>query len=203
MRTDPHVESILDALRTGTAPTLLPSHLTVLSAYPGLDGTISAEIASTRAAVTLTAAAGRAHAIVEAPTVPILGGFEAQYLALVTAATGGVLLDFAPLGAETLHGCGYSSSTDAITLRGHGYSAGDRVAFFAGPARPVPGGLVQGTLYYVLAPAADSFQIEGSLGGGAIDLTTDGECLVQRCAPQDYAVPGDLLVSGYTMTSFH
>ncbi len=66
------------------------------------------------------------------------------------------------------------AGTNKINLTAHGLSNGDRVKFRASSNGSVPGGLAEGTLYYVVGAAANDFQVSTTSGGSAIDITTTG-----------------------------
>lgn len=56
-----------------------------------------------------------------------------------------------------------------VAWPGHGQAAGTPVKFTT--TGTLPTGLAVGTVYYVLAPAADTFQLSATLGGAAITTT--------------------------------
>lgn len=62
------------------------------------------------------------------------------------------------------------AATDIITDTGHGYSNGDRVVFTA-----ITGGatLVIDTQYYIISAAANTYQLSSTVGGAAINFTTN------------------------------
>lgn len=59
-------------------------------------------------------------------------------------------------------------STDLIYATGHGYIDTQKIAFFGSP----PGGLTEGTTYFVRDSATDTFKVAATSGGVAIDLTS-------------------------------
>lgn len=61
-------------------------------------------------------------------------------------------------------------TTDIFTLANHGLANNEQVVFhtLGGTA---PTGLTSGTTYYVIRTNANSFQLEASVGGGAIDMS--------------------------------
>jgi hypothetical protein len=61
------------------------------------------------------------------------------------------------------------TGADTITIAGHGYAEDARVILSGGTA---PGGLTLGTVYYVINPTTDTFQLSATEGGSAINLTT-------------------------------
>lgn len=79
------------------------------------------------------------------------------------------------------------ASTDVITSpnlvgQSTGLANADRVVFWS-MGGTVPAGLVEGTAYYVVNLSGNTFKVESSVGGGAINITADGACFVQRLTP--------------------
>ncbi len=70
-------------------------------------------------------------------------------------------------------------AVDLVRCVAHGYANDDLIVFYGGV---VPGGLVEGTPYYVISSATDSFQVAATVGGAAIDLTSAGGTDVQVCS---------------------
>lgn len=60
---------------------------------------------------------------------------------------------------------------DLVELVGHPYADGDPVVFYQIVDTT---GVTAGTVYYVVNANTDDFQVEASVGGGAVTLTTDG-----------------------------
>ena len=69
------------------------------------------------------------------------------------------------------------STTDLVTDTDHGFVAGDRVTFGAvGSSSVIPGGMVEGKVYYVIATGltANSFNVSATAGGTVVDFTSNG-----------------------------
>lgn len=118
------------------------------------------------------------------------------------ASTGntGNYLGYAPFGGGT-KGLGEVDSTgvtnDTITSSGHGLTTDDRVMFFNVFAEPIPTGLVEGTVYFVLASGltTDVFKVATTSGGSAINITAQGETFFQRVVPEVFAGQGQITVA--------
>jgi hypothetical protein len=60
-------------------------------------------------------------------------------------------------------------ATDVFTKIGHGWSNNQKVVFYG---TSVPGALTAGVVYFVRDATTDTFKVESSIGGGAIDITS-------------------------------
>lgn len=74
---------------------------------------------------------------------------------------------FAVVGA-----CTFDAITDTITCTAHGLIADRRVKF---SGVTLPEGISQYTIYYVISPTTDTFQISLTPGGPALPLLTNGD----------------------------
>lgn len=70
------------------------------------------------------------------------------------------------------------ASTDVMTSTAHGFVDGDAVEIQS-ESGSVPTGLAEETKYYVVNSATNTFKLAATLGGAAIDLTTDGSGLLR------------------------
>lgn len=78
------------------------------------------------------------------------------------------------LGAGIAGGAG-NVTTDTIDFTAHGLVNGQRIYFStAAVGGSLPAPLVAGTPYFVVNATTNTFQVESSIGGGAINLTTAG-----------------------------
>lgn len=76
-----------------------------------------------------------------------------------------------------------ATTTNTLTLDGHGLVNDSPVMFRAEAGGSLPSPLVAGTTYYAIRLGASTFQVAGSVGGAAIDLTTIGENVVAVIEP--------------------
>lgn len=65
-----------------------------------------------------------------------------------------------------------ANATDTLTATAHGQTNGQKVRVSSSGA--LPAGLTAGTDYYVITAAANTFQLSATLGGAAVNFTTDG-----------------------------
>lgn len=78
---------------------------------------------------------------------------------------------FGAKAATALGTATFTNATDLVNRAAHGLVAGDRVYFTGGT---MPTGLAASTRYFVRDSTANTFRLETTLGGGAINFTTDG-----------------------------
>ena len=64
-------------------------------------------------------------------------------------------------------------ATDTLTSNSHAFSDGDRVRV-ASTGGANPGGLIAGTVYFVVGSTTNTFQLSETLGGSAVDVTDTG-----------------------------
>lgn len=103
------------------------------------------------------------------------------YVVLGTASSGvGTALLWGAIGDPVFAARPFSAAStasDTIRIPGHGLVATDRIAFFNyEPAPDLPGGLTEGTVYFVRSTGltTDEFTIATTSGGAAVDITTLG-----------------------------
>lgn len=87
--------------------------------------------------------------------------------------------------------------TDTITSPAHGYADTQKIVFYGGT---VPGGLTEGTVYYVRDATTDTFKVAATSGGAAIDITSAGTggCMVSTITEDAYAGAGTHTISSAT-----
>jgi hypothetical protein len=78
------------------------------------------------------------------------------------------------------------TTAETIRVAGHGLATDDRIAFFQFEAFPdLPGGLTEGTVYFVRSSGltTDDFTISTSSGGAAVNLTGMGSGIAVKIRP--------------------
>jgi hypothetical protein len=105
---------------------------------------------------------------------------------------------YAPFGgAAAIKGFGTVDTTltnDQILAPGHGMADNDRVMVFNVFGGTIPVGLTEGTVYYVVSSAANTFKVSATSGGAAVDLTAlgNGQVFYQRVVPEVFASQGQI-----------
>jgi hypothetical protein len=156
------------------------------TAFPGLTGAnevTGGTPAYARKAVTFGAAAGGSRSLSAAVTFDVPAttarwfGFWSSGTFVGYAANGGTQLLFQ-----------VDVTNNLVRSTAHGLTNGTKVAFFNST---VPAPMVEGTVYYVVNAAADTFQISATNGGIAIALTATGSgCALSTLIEDVYASQG-------------
>jgi len=168
----------------GQAFTLASLH----SGFPGSTGAnevTGGAPAYAQKAITINAASGGQRALnasvtfdVPATTVRWVGFWNVA-----------VFVACAPNGGATPKNFMSIASTDTVYSAAHGWSDTQKIVFFNGTP---PGGLTEGTVYFVRDAATDSFKVAATSGGVAIDLTSASSfgCVVSAITEDVYASQG-------------
>ena len=77
-------------------------------------------------------------------------------------------------------------TTDVFALDGHGFETGDLLLFRAEEGGTLPAPLAEGATYYAIRLSESTFKVSATLGGAAVNLTTDAvSALVAVALPVD------------------
>ena len=114
-----------------------------------------------------------------------------------TLNSGTQYLGYAPFGgASPKKGFATVDSADVtantLTSSGHGLVNTDRVIFYNVVSETIPAGITEGGAYFVVGSATDTFQIALTSGGGAVDLTGQGEVYWEKVVPEVFASQGQV-----------
>lgn len=82
----------------------------------------------------------------------------------------------------------FQDTGDTVTLNSHGISAGTAISFTSITSTT---GISANTLYYVVNPTTNTFQVATSIGGSALALTTNGSGTMVRSIPKTGATAGN------------
>ncbi|MFI7643737.1 hypothetical protein [Nonomuraea sp. NPDC049400] len=85
-------------------------------------------------------------------------------------------------------------TADAIQSAAHGLADNDRVMVFNVFAESLPAGLTEGTIYYVVSSATDTFEVSLTQGGASVNITGQGELFFQKVVPETFGAPGNITV---------
>lgn len=117
-----------------------------------------------------------------------------------SAVTAGTFYGYYPVGGYAAQTAVVLASSDTFTSYAHGYSNTQQVLVYDVQAGGVPTGLTEGTIYFIIASATDTFQLSATSGGSAINVTADGEVAVQRVLPEVFAGQGQYSITSGNLT---
>ena len=153
-----------------------------------------------RQSVTWGAAASGQKANTNAITIDVPAGTFGFLTYWNTSGTGNTnnYRGYAPIngsvkGFGTVDTAGITS--DAIQSAAHGLADNDRVMVFNVFAESLPAGLTEGVVYFVVSSATDTFKVSLTQGGGAVNVTGQGELFFQKVIPETFASQGQITVA--------
>lgn len=171
--------------------------ITHISAHTGFPGTTGAnELAGggyARKPISFSAPVAGDMAISAAALIDVGAiGVSVGWIGGWSALTGGAFLGYSPNGLATVSDVKEYTvdvASDVLTSPAHGLADTTQIVFYGGTP---PGGLVEGTPYFVRDSAANSFKVAATSGGVAIDLTSTGDtkCVVSKIVIETYVGPG-------------
>lgn len=151
-----------------------------------------------RKAVTWSAPASRQVSNTAQLTFDVAAGTYGFYT-LWTADTGnvGVYRGYLPFGG-TVKGVASVDTTltnDQFLSPGHGLVDTDRVMLFNMFGETFPTGPSEGTIYFVVNSAANTFKVSTTSGGAAVDITAlgSGEVFFQKVVPETFGAQGQIV----------
>jgi hypothetical protein len=167
--------------------------------YTGTEAT-GGSPAYARQAVVFGAAASAAKTNTGAIAIDVPAGTYG-FVGLFNTVTGNVsgnYLGYVPLNGS-VKGFGTVDAADVtantVTSNGHGLVNTDRVQLFNVFAETIPAGITEGTLYFVVGSATDTFQVSLTSGGAAVDITGQGEVFFQKVIPETFASQGQITIA--------
>lgn len=155
-----------------------------------------------RQAVTWAAATAETKSNSGSLTFDVPAGTYA-YFTMFNASTGNTnnYRGYIPFGgASALKGFATTDTTltnDQFLSVSHGLADGDRVILRAVFAETLPAGVAEGTVYYVVNSATNTFKVSTTQGGSAVDLTAlnGGEVYWRRIVPETFNSQGQITVA--------
>lgn len=187
--------TIIVASKNTMLGALSPANGSLHSGFPGSSG--ANEISGgtyARQSCTFGAAAGASRTMSAAMNFPV-PACTVQWCAIRDS--GGNVLFYSPNGGNPKKFY-VDTSTNIFYVYQHGYTANQQVTVYGDS---MPGGLTEGNIYYVISPAANTFQLSASSGGSAIAITTEGGpgCLVSQIFSDVYSGSGTHTINAFTV----
>lgn len=115
-----------------------------------------------------------------------------------TASTSGTFGGAIPLGGQEIKRAAFtiSSPTNTFTATGHGMSNADSVYLFDVLTGGLPSGFTEGTRYYIVNKATDTFQLSATAGGSAVSGLSSTDVIYHQIIPTTVTTQGT-----YSMTT--
>lgn len=163
--------------------------------YPGVTG--ANEVSGggyARVTVTFGSAAGGTRLLTAPANITVDAGMTIRWLGMWSS---GVFVGCAP-NAGVPREFFADPATDVVTCSAHGYADGAKVVFYADTP---PGGLTEGTVYFVRDAATDTFKVAATAGGTAINLTSvsGAACLVSSITEEAYGSADTHTINSWTL----
>lgn len=125
------------------------------------------------------------------------------FLCFFNASTGNTAnyRGYTPMGGAAAIKGFFSTDTvltnDQLFSIAHGLVDGDRVMLFNVFSEVLPTGVSEGTIYYVVSSATNTFKVSTTQGGAAVDITAlgGGEGFFQKVVPETFNAQGQLTVA--------
>lgn len=156
-----------------------------------------------RKSATWAAAASGAKATSASMVFDIPASTTVRWVGFWDASTAGNFLGMTPNGGGTPQGFVANSAdvtSDTLDCVAHGFSNGNSVVVWAVPGDPLPTGLAEGTVYYVVGATTDTLQLSATSGGSAINITAIGAGFLQRLVEEAFGAQGTHTISSASMT---
>lgn len=172
------------------------------SAYPGNAG--ASEIAGgtppyARQPVTWGASASGQMTTATNPTFNVPASTSISWVGLWSLITGGTFLCSLPIGGNAGVPFYVAAGDDTLRADNHGLTDGTQVVVLDTNIGVLPTGLTEGTVYFVRDTSGDTFKLAATLGGSAIDLTSDGTGFITPIVPETFGGQGTYAVSTITV----
>ena len=154
-----------------------------------------------RQAITWSSASGGTLNLASTPySFSIPSSTTVAFLGFWTASSGGTFQGMTPLGGASGYAFAVPSSTGVFLAPGSSYSAGQTVVAFANGGAALPSGLTAGTIYYVISPSTDTFELSATSGGSAISLSGDGSGIITAITAEAFVSSGTYSLNSASWT---
>lgn len=202
---DVAVQRMLNVLDEAGGAGVGATHGSLHTAYSatGTNEVTGGSPAYARKAATWAAASGRSKATSASMVFDVPASTTVRWVGLWDAVTAGNFLGMTPNGGGipesfAVNSAGVTSNT--LDAPSHGFSNGNSVVVWAVPGVALPTGIAEGTVYFVVGAATDTFQLSATSGGAAIDITAVGSGYAQRLVEEVFGAQGTHTVTTATMS---
>ena len=179
--------------------------LLYMSAHSAYSATGANELSGgtyARVAVTWSAASGFVKSLSGTPyNINAPASSSVAWIGFWDALTGGNFQGMWPnASGASAFAFAVPSSTGVFLAPGSGYAAGQQLVAFATGGSALPSGVTAGTIYYVISPTTDTFQLSATSGGSALSITSDGSGYVQAIVTESFSSAGVFSVASTSVT---
>lgn len=175
-----------------------------MSAHSAFSATGANELSGgtyARVAVTWASPSGASVALTGTPyNINAPASSSVAWVGFWSASTAGTFGGMFPGGNASGFAFAAPSSTSVLLAPGSAYANGTTVVVLPVPGGSLPGGLAEGTVYYVVSASGDTFQLSTTLGGSAVTITADGAALVQGITVESFGSANTYSVSGASVS---
>lgn len=198
MRLTPAAKNLmLDALDESQAAGMKFGSLHSAYSAAGANELAGGSPAYARKAATWGAASAGAKATSGSIVFDVAGGSFVRFVGFWDAVTAGNFLGMTPNGGGIPQAFVVPDiANDILECVAHGFINGDTVIPWAVPGDPLPTGLVEGTVYFVVTATTDDLQLSATSGGAAINITAIGAGTLQKLVVESFGAQGT-----HTLTS--
>lgn len=202
MRLSPAAKNImLDALDESLAAGAKFASLHTAYSAAGANELVGGAPAYARKAAAWAGAAAGAKATSAAMVFDVGAGSTVRFVGFWDALAAGTFLGMSPNGGGTPQGFVVPDVlADVLECVGHGFVNGDAVVLWALPGDPLPTGLAEGLVYFVVTATADDLQLSATLGGAPINISAIGAGSLQKIVPETFGGQGTHTVTTATLT---
>lgn len=154
-----------------------------------------------RKGLTWAAASAGAKATSATAVFDVAAGSTVAFFGLWDAVTAGNFLGMTPNGGGVVQAFVVPDiSNDILECVAHGFANNDSVIAWAVPGDPLPTGLVEGTVYFVVAATTDDLQLSATSGGAAINITAIGAGTLQKITREVFGGQGTHTITAATLS---
>jgi hypothetical protein len=154
-----------------------------------------------RIAATWNAASAGAKATSGSMGFNVPAGSTVRFVGFWDAVTAGNFLGMSPNGGGTPQAFVVpDASADVLECVAHGFVNNDSVTVWAVPGDPLPTGLAEGTVYYVINATTDDLQLSATQGGASVSITAIGAGMLQKIVAESFGAQGTHTITGVTMS---
>jgi len=154
-----------------------------------------------RKAATWNNAAAGAKAINGTIVFDVAAAAVVRFVGFWDAVTAGNFLGMSPNAGTIPQAFVVPDATaDVLECVAHGFVNTETVVVWAVPGDPLPTGLVEGTVYFVINATTDDLQLSATSGGAAVAITAIGAGMLQKLVVETFGGQGTHTITACTMS---